>query len=72
MKKELSKELDLDLDIVAGKLVLILTQEGTDGGAEMKVWANSDRLLDKLAEKLGGGDIVKRAIGLLKGALKAV
>lgn len=71
MEKQLGKEQSVEVDFKEGKLVVILKQEGHDGGVEVKGYVSTDRLLDKLAAKIPG-TIDDAAIGLVKAALKNI
>ena len=69
--EEENKVVDFDLEIVDGKIILKLSHEGSDAGAEVKVTLNSDRLLDKLEQKIPG-DWDKGVIAIIKAALAQI
>lgn len=68
---ELSKELKLEIDVKEGKLLVMLAQEGAQGGAKLEGHISIDMLIDKLAEKIPG-QIDDAIFAVLKQALKLV
>ena len=62
---------NFDIEVKEGVVYLTLSHEGADAGAKVVVNLNSDKLLDKLAEKIPG-TIDDTIISIIKAALKNV
>lgn len=66
---EVSKELEVKIEIKEGKIVLIGDYEGKLGGVELKLSVNADQLIDAIVAKTD--NTIDDKIGeLLKAALK--
>jgi hypothetical protein len=60
-----------DVSFTGGKLVITSSYSGAELGAAFSASLDSDKLLDVLAEKIGG-QVAPEIIALIKVALKAV
>ncbi len=66
---EVSKELEVKIEIKEGKIVLIGDYEGKLGGVELKLFVSADQLIDAIVAKTD--NTIDDKIGeLLKAALK--
>ena len=66
---EVSKELDVKIEIKEGKVILIGDYEGKLGGVELKLSVNAEKLIDAIVAKTD--NTIDDKIGeLLKAALK--
>ena len=66
---EVSKELEVKIEIKEGKIFLIGDYEGKLGGVELKLSVNTDQLIDAITAKIPG-EIDNKLGELLKAALK--
>lgn len=66
---EVSKELEVKIEVKEGKIVLIGDYEGKLGGAELKLSVSTDQLIDAITAKIPG-EIDNKLGELLKSALK--
>ena len=70
LKQELGPEVDFDLKLVNGNLVIELKYEGMGGVATVSAGVTTDYFMDKLAALIPG-TIDDAVIGLIKSSLKA-
>lgn len=68
---EISKELDVKVEIKEGKLFLVGNYEGKLGGAKLELFVGADQLIDTITAKIPG-EIDNKLGELLKAALKKV
>ena len=68
---EISKELDVKVEIKEGKIILVGDYAGKLGGAELKLFIGVDQLIDAITAKIPG-EIDNKLGELLKSALKKV
>jgi len=68
---EISKELDVKVEIKEGKLFLTGDYEGKLGGAKLELHVGADQLIDAITAKIPG-QIDDKLGELLKAALKKV
>ena len=66
---EVSKELDVKIEIKEGKIILIGDYEGKLGGVELKLSVNAEQLVDAITAKIPG-EIDDKLGEFLKAALK--
>ena len=66
---EVSKELEVKIEVKEGKIVLIGDYEGKLGGVELKLSVSSEQLVDAITAKIPG-QIDDKLGELLKSALK--
>ena len=66
---EVSKELEVKIEVKEGKIVLIGDYEGKLGGVELKLSVSTDQLIDAITAKIPG-EIDNKLGELLKSALK--
>lgn len=66
---EVSKELDVKVEVKAGKIVLTSEYEGKIGGAKLELSVSTDQLIDAITAKIPG-EIDNKLGELLKAALK--
>ena len=66
---EVSKELEVKIEVKEGKIILIGDYEGNLGGVELKLSVNAEKLIDAIVAKTD--NTIDDKIGeLLKAALK--
>ena len=66
---EVSKELDVKIEIKEGKIILVGDYEGKLGGVELKLSVNAEQLIDAIVAKTD--NTIDDKLGeLLKAALK--
>lgn len=66
---EVSKELEVKIEVKEGKIILIGDYEGKLGGVELKLSVSTDQLIDAITAKIPG-EIDNKLGELLKSALK--
>ena len=66
---EVSKELDVKIEVKEGKIILIGDYEGKLGGAKLELSVCTDQLIDAITAKIPG-EIDNKLGELLKAALK--
>ena len=66
---EVSKELEVKIEVKEGKIILIGDYEGRLGGVELKLSVSTDQLIDAITAKIPG-EIDNKLGELLKSALK--
>jgi hypothetical protein len=69
MEKPISSEVDLEIDVKEGKVVLAVKYDGKGADAKVEVALEGEYFLDKLAKAIPG-EIDDLVIAALKGALK--
>ena len=66
---EISKELDVKIEVKEGKIILVGDYEGKIGGAKLELSVSTDQLIDAITAKIPG-EIDNKLGELLKSALK--
>lgn len=66
---EVSKELEVKIEVKEGKIILIGDYEGKLGGAKLELHVGTDQLIDAITAKIPG-EIDNKLGELLKAALK--
>ena len=66
---EVSKELDVKIEVKEGKIILVGDYEGKIGGAKLELAVSTDQLIDAITAKIPG-EIDNKLGELLKAALK--
>ena len=66
---DVSKELEVKIEVKEGKILLIGDYEGKLGGVELKLSVSTDQLIDAITAKIPG-EIDNKLGELLKSALK--
>ena len=66
---EVSKELDVKIEVKEGKIILVGDYEGKIGGAKLELSVSTDQLIDAICAKIPG-EIDNKLGELLKAALK--
>lgn len=66
---EVSKELEVKIEVKEGKIILIGDYQGKIGGVELKLSVSTDQLIDAITAKIPG-EIDNKLGELLKSALK--
>ena len=66
---EVSKELEVKIEVKEGKIVLVGDYEGKLGGAKLELSVSTDQLIDAITAKIPG-EIDNKLGELLKSALK--
>lgn len=66
---EVSKELEVKIEVKEGKIILIGDYEGKLGGVELKLSVSAEQLVDAITAKIPG-EIDNKLGELLKAALK--
>lgn len=69
MEKPISNEVDFEIDVKEGKVVLAVKYDGKGADAKVEVALEAEYFLDKLAEALPG-ELDDLVIAAIKGALK--